>query len=388
MDFYRFRLPGFERPYTRQVRNKGLIVNPFLERVAADEIKETENEISELVRSAAIHALDQITFYLPSPNPKSFLREGKLQEIKDAAHSLGANLLVLNAELSPSQSGHIEDYLKMPVIDRTGLILEIFGRRASSKEGKLQVELAQLHYALPRIGGLGTVMSRLGGGIGSRGPGEQELERDRRKIRRRIEQVKTDLKRIEKHRSLLRSNRGKKGFMTVALVGYTNAGKSTLLNALTGSNALVEDKMFATLDPKTRRIENGKRKNYLFIDTVGLIRRLPHSLIESFHATLEEVSEADILIHVLDCSQANAKKFKATVEEVLEQIGASRIPALLALNKSDLASEDWKMEIEKLWPSGIMISAKNQEGLENLLLRLDEIAAKLKKWPEFNAKQS
>ncbi len=294
-----------------------------------------------------------------------------------------ANILICNIELTPTQAGNIEKFLNIPVIDRTGLILEIFGKRAQSKEGKLQVELAQLNYVLPRLGGLGTVMSRLGGGVGTRGPGEQELERDKRKVRRRIQKVKDDLKKVRKHRNLIRSGRKKKNLISIALVGYTNAGKSTLLNALTGSKAVAEEKMFATLDPKARMISNNGHNRFLFVDTVGFINHLPHTLIESFHATLEEASQSDILIHVLDISHPNYQYYKESVEEVLKEIKASDKPSFLALNKADLLEETDKRHIHNVCPEGVLISAKNGWGLNHLLLKLDHLAKTLPLQPRY-----
>ena len=234
------------------------------------------------------------------------------------------------------------------------------------------MELAQLHYALPRLAGLGGVMSRLGGGIGGRGPGEQELERDRRKIRLRIQRVKEELQRVEKHRHLIRSSRKRKNFVAVAIIGYTNAGKSTLLNALTGAESRVEDKMFATLDPLARLESAPNGRRVLFVDTVGFLKNLPHTLIESFHATLEEVSEADFLVHVLDVSNPKAAELKSAVEKVLKDIHAGDKSVLLALNKADLLDESQKKRVRSLWPEGLLVSAKEGWGLESLRAQVNK----------------
>lgn len=373
MDFYRFRLPGFEHAYTRSPRNRAYVAVLQVKRKSPGDLEEQTREIHELIRSASIKVLAGTRAFLPHPSPSHFVRQGKLTQIRDEAAKAGADILIFNVDLSPNQAGNIEAFTKIPVIDRTGLILEIFGRRAKSREGQLQVELAQLEYVLPRLGGLGTVMSRLGGGIGSRGPGEQELERDRRKVRRRILQVQSKLQDVRRHRELIRAGRKKKNFKTVAIVGYTNGGKSTLLNALTGAGTLVEDKMFATLDPKARMESVNGRRNLLFVDTVGFLRDLPHALIKSFHATLEEVAEADLLIHVLDAADTHTMDFHRAVENVLRELNAAEKPRVLALNKADLLDDTQKKRVQELFPEGILISSKDRLGLNHLLFQLEKM---------------
>ncbi len=370
MDLNRFRLPGLERGYSRAPRTKAFLVIIDTGGRPRAWLDESLAEITELVTSATMRVMGFVQARLEHPSPSHFLREGKLSEVRDRAREAGADILVLNVDLSPGQAGNVEKFTELPVEDRTGLILDIFGRRAKSRDGKLQVELAQLHYALPRIGGLGTVMSRLGGGIGTRGPGEQELERDRRKIRTRIQQVKKELEKVRNHRELLRAGRRRKNLVTAALVGYTNAGKSTLLNSLTGSAAGVEDKMFATLDPLTRAEKVNGRNDVLFIDTVGFLKDLPHTLVESFKATLEEVTEADVLIHVLDVSNPKAREQKEAVEKVLTEIGAAEKPLILALNKADLLDEDERRYAQAAWPEGMLISARDKLGLQGLSAKL------------------
>ncbi len=354
-----------------KIPNKAFLVIVEKSNPSQEVLEEDLREMKELAESASCRLLGAIQANVPHPSPSTYLREGKLAEVGAKAKAAGANVLYFNIELTPAQARNIEQEIKIKPVDRTGLILEIFGKRARSNEGKLQVELARLNYLLPRIGGLGGVLSRLGGGIGTRGPGEQELEWDRRKIRRRIQSIKKDLEKVRKHRELLRSGRKRKNFATVALVGYTNAGKSTLLNALTGADAYVEDKLFATLDPQTRIQNINGRNQVLFIDTVGFIRDLPHHLVEAFQATLEEVSEADVLIHVLDASSRHSAEYKRSVEKVLEEIHAAEKPQILALNKADLMDDELKRLVQERWPQGILVSAKMQLGLKGLLSRLE-----------------
>lgn len=337
-------------------------------------LEESTEEMKELTRSCSVEVTGVSQAHLPHPSPSHFLREGKLEEVRDLAKASGAKVLFFNVDLTPAQVRNIEKFTKLPAVDRTGLILDIFGRRAQTSEGKLQVELARLEYMLPRLGGLGVVFSRLGGGIGTRGPGETELETDRRKFRKRIQRVKEELKKVKKHRELLRAGRRRRNFTAVALVGYTNAGKSTLLNALTGASTYVEDKLFATLDTTTRVQTMNGRKDLLFIDTVGFLRDLPHGLIRAFHATLEEVSEADVLVHVLDASLPNPQDTKAAVEKVLEEIGAVKKPVILALNKADLLTEEAQSRIQTEWPAAILVSAREKLGLRSLLARIEELA--------------
>ncbi len=353
-------------------------------------LEESAEEMKELTRSALVEVVGVTQAHLLHPSPSHFVREGKLEEIRDAAKSAGANVLFFNVDLTPAQARNIEKFTKVPAVDRTGLILDIFGRRAQTSEGKLQVELARLEYMLPRLGGLGVVFSRLGGGIGTRGPGETELETDRRKFRNRIKRVKEELEKVKKHRELLRAGRRRRNFTTVALVGYTNAGKSTLLNALTGAESYVEDKLFATLDTTTRAQSINGRRDLLFVDTVGFLKDLPHSLIRAFHATLEEVSEADVLIHVLDVAAQSPQDAKAAVEKVLEEIGAGSKPVVLALNKADLLSEDAKVRIQHEWSGGVLVSAREKLGLRSLLAEIEkrvpkdkgEAGEKLSEMPE------
>ena len=336
-------------------------------------LRESYEEIKELTLSAGGEVAGATEARLERPSPSHYIREGKLAEIREKVAQERVNLLIFNVDLTPVQARNIEEAVGVRAVDRTGLILDIFARRAQTREGKLQVEVAQLNYLLPRLVGHGTILSRLGGGIGTRGPGEQKLEVDRRRLRERISRLKGELEKLEEHRKLVRKGRRRKDFLSVAIVGYTNAGKSTLLNALTGANALVEDKLFATLDPMTRLDKRNWRRDILFTDTVGFLRDLPHGLIEAFHSTLEEVTEADCAIHVLDISHPYADEQRQSVEKVLEEIGAGEKPAILALNKSDLITPEEVENMREKYPDGILISAKNRIGLDALHQRVESV---------------
>ncbi|MGN0682414.1 MAG: GTPase HflX [Oscillospiraceae bacterium] len=288
--------------------------------------------------------------------------EGKLEELAELCEKLEAGLVIFDCELTASQIRCLEDETKARVIDRTMLILDIFAGRAVSAEGKLQVELAQLRYRLPRLMGLGTSMSRLGGGIGTRGPGETQLETDKRHIRRRIDKLAAELKELELRRSYSRNRRKKDNVQIGAIVGYTNAGKSTLLNLLTGAGVLAEDKLFATLDPTSRAIELPDGRSLLLVDTVGLIRRLPHHLVEAFKSTLEEAACADIIIHVIDVSDPEAAEKSDVTLKTLAELGASEIPVVTVLNKCDKISESIPTDDKT-----VKISALKNEGIDELL---------------------
>ena len=336
-------------------------------------LRESYEEIKELTLSAGGEVAGASEVRLEHPSPSHYIREGKLAEIHQAVRKERAGLLIFNVDLTPVQARNIEESVGVRAVDRTGLILDIFARRARSREGKLQVEVAQLNYLLPRLTGQGVILSRLGGGIGTRGPGEQKLEVDRRRLRERIARLQEELEKLGKHRALIRKGRKRRDFFSVTLVGYTNAGKSTLLNALTGAEAFVEDKLFATLDPMTRATKGNGRKNILFTDTVGFLRDLPHGLIEAFRSTLEEVTEAEGLIHVLDVSHPYAEEQRLSVEKTLAEIGASSMPVILALNKCDLISpEDSRRVLEK-YPEGILISAKERVGLDTIYQKLETL---------------
>ncbi|HET6947121.1 MAG TPA: GTPase HflX [bacterium] len=295
-------------------------------------------ELARLAESAGAVVVGTLVQHRTKPVPATFLGRGKVEELKRLSGQLGADLVIADHELTPVQQRNLEDALDLKVIDRTALVLDIFARRAQTHEGRLQVELAQMTYLLPRLTGRGTALSRLGGGIGTRGPGETKLEVDRRRIRRRITDLRAQIGEIRQHRALQRKARREAHFPTVALVGYTNAGKSTLLNALTDAGVFVEDKLFATLDPTVRKVTLPNGRPVLLIDTVGFITRLPTQLVAAFRATLEEVTEADVLVHVVDGSHPDWQNQMRSVDKVLAELDAGDKPTIIAVNKTDQMS--------------------------------------------------
>ncbi len=333
----------------------------------AIDVRETALEMTELVQSALGTVIEVVTANVPHPSAKYFVREGKVHEIYEEVIKTQTNVLIFSVDLTPVQVRNLEKDCGVRVVDRTGLILDIFARRAVSADGKLQVELAQMEYLLPRLSGQGEAMSQQGGGIGTRGPGEQKLETDKRKIRKRISTIKERLEKLRVHRAQLRSGRRQKGLLQVAIVGYTNAGKSTLLNALTGANAYAENKLFATLDPKTRIYKDETGSNILFTDTVGFIRDLPHALVKAFHATLEESLEADLILIVLDASSERVMENKRVAENVLKELGAESKKTILVLNKIELLTDSEKLRVQDLFPNATSISAKERFGLKELI---------------------
>ena len=336
-------------------------------------------ELKELVVSAGAKVLKEFIARRERIEPACYIGKGKMDEIAQACVETGANLVVLNNDLSGTQQRNLEEVIGKKVIDRTQLILDIFARRAHSNEGKAQVELAQLLYLLPRLTGKGIHLSRLGGGIGTVGPGEKKLEVDRRRIRDRIFRLKKELENLRSRRDMIRKKRERFSLPTIAIIGYTNVGKSTLLNALTASDVKVQDKLFSTLDPTVRRYSLPDKRNVLFVDTVGFIDQLPHNLVEAFKATLEEVVEADLLLHLIDVSHPKAKEQSGAVYKVLEEIGVKGKPIVSVLNKIDKVTD--KGVIEKamaFFPDPIAISAVKKQGFEGLVKAIgDRLQAKI-----------
>lgn len=331
------------------------------------------DELEELAKTAGSKVLAKIIQKKEKPDPATYIGSGRLREIRDFCRDNEADLIIFDCELSPSQQRNVENFTDVRVIDRTTLILDIFAARARSKEGRIQVELAQLKYSLPRLGGKGTELSRLGGGIGTRGPGETKLESDRRHIRRRIEALSAELKEIEKRRIRMRSRREKTGIESVAIVGYTNAGKSTLMNTLTNAGVLAQDKLFATLDPTARALTLPDGRQVMLIDTVGLVRRLPHELVEAFKSTLEEAAAAHVILNVCDASSPECSEHLEVTQKLLKELGCESTPVISVMNKCDLVDNIYDMPaIGKT----VMISALQGKGLDRLLKEIEKALPK------------
>ena len=360
-------------------RESALLIG--LERPGHDRwaVKDSLEELRELAVSAGAEVLDVISQKRDSPAAATFIGTGKVEELAVRCRDTGANLVIFDDDLSPAQGRNLSEILglNVKVIDRTELILDIFAQRARTREGKIQVELAQLHYMLPRLAGLWTHLSRQRGGVGSRGPGEQQLEVDRRRVQEKIHRLEDALDEVRKNRRIERGGRQRLHWPLVSIIGYTNSGKSTLMNKLTGAGVLAEDKLFATLDPTARKLRLPNNQNILISDTVGFLRKLPHHLIESFKATLEEVVEADLLLHVIDASHPQAREQAKAVEIVLKELDAWGKPTLVALNKIDKLENTAALVegFQREFNQAVPISAKTGENLDALR---DEIANRLK----------
>jgi len=372
----------FQREYVaRQVdpdHDRVLLVGLQSNKLTAQQFTDGLQELARLVETAGGEVLDTVTQKRPHPHPQTVVGEGKVQEIARSAQTMGANLVVFNRDLSPTQVRNLETQVGIRVVDRTEVILDIFAQRARSGAGKLQVELAQLEYMLPRLAGRGQAMSRLGGGIGTRGPGETKLETERRSIQRRISRLQREVNQLQAHRSRLRQRRQHQEVPSIAVVGYTNAGKSTLLNVLTNADVYTADQLFATLDPTTRRLTvpdalTQEPQPILLTDTVGFIHELPPSLVDAFRATLEEVTEADALLHVVDLSHPAWQSQIRAVMSILSQMPIAPGPALLAFNKIDQVDGATLTLAQEEHPQAVFISASENLGLQTLRLRLGHL---------------
>ena len=369
-----------EERVKKAIERGGIVEEAEKVMLISTDSEESLDELASLAETAGAMVITRVLQNRMKPDPATYIGSGKAEELQLTCQAMEIDLAILDDELTGAQQRNLENALGVRVIDRTALILDIFAQRAQSAEGKLQVELAQMKYRLPRLQGMGAALSRLGGGIGTRGPGETRLEVDRRRIRRRIDDLENQLKEIKKQRDLRRARREKTGQVTVALVGYTNAGKSTLLNALSGADVLVEDKLFATLDPVLRRVELPENRECLVVDTVGFIRKLPHPLVQAFRSTLEEALYADLLVIVSDLSSPNYRQQRETVFQVLSELGAGDKPILEALNKADRAKISGMIEPA----DAILISAKNGDGLESLKSEISRRIATLRHQVELN----
>lgn len=380
-----FQAAGFETSQFQQVESQGdrvLLVGLMTEDMSTQQFEYSLSELARLVESAAGEVVGTVQQKRSRPHPQTVVGQGKIEEIAQMAHQQGANLIVFDRDISPSQARNLEAEIGgIPVVDRTGVILDIFAQRAKSQAGKLQVELAQLEYMLPRLRGRGQEMSRLGGGIGTRGPGETKLETERRAIQRRIAQLQQEVNQLQEHRARLRQQRQQQEIPSIALVGYTNAGKSTLLNVLTNAEVYTADRLFATLDPTTRKLvitdpETQERRTILLTDTVGFIHELPPPLVDAFRATLEEVTQADALLHVVDLSHPAWESHIASVEEVLAEMPAIPGQALIAFNKVDRVDSETLALAQQKYPEAVFISATQRLGLETLRQRLLQLIDK------------
>jgi GTPase len=352
-------------------RERALLAALKLPKQHRFEVEESLDELGRLAESAGAEVVGRMTQERRAPTPRLYFGKGKVDELKASSEREGANLMISDDALSPVQERNLGGSLGLKVIDRTALILDIFAQRARTMEGKLQVELAQLSYLLPRLVGQWKHLERLGGGIGTRGPGETQLESDRRMIRHRIEKIRGELGRVRVHRRLLRDRRKAAGVPVVALVGYTNAGKTTLLNHLTGSEHTAADRLFVTLDPAARLVSRASRAPFILTDTVGFIRKLPHQLVAAFKATLEELEEADVLLHVVDASHPGLEEQMEAVEALLGELELGHRPTIVALNKVDRLEPGAALGalVERF--DGVAVSARTGEGMDALLDRIE-----------------
>jgi GTP-binding protein HflX len=365
----------------RQLRLENVVLIGVYAGNSLEEAENSMRELAALAETAGAVVLDGLLQRKPHPDPSTYLGRGKVQELADVVRALGADTVVADTELAPSQRRALEDAVKVKVIDRTAVILDIFSQHAKSREGKAQVELAQLEYLLPRLRGWGESMSRQAGGqvggsgsgMGSRGPGETKIELDRRRIHTRMALLRKKIKNFAPAREAKRANRDRFAVPSVAIAGYTNAGKSSLLNRLTKAGVLVENALFATLDPTVRRSRTPDGRVFTLADTVGFVRNLPHQLVEAFRSTLEEVGASDVIVHVVDASHPDPAAQLATVRDVIGDVGARDLPEIVAFNKSDLVDDDRRMLLRGLEPNGVFVSARTGAGIDELTERIAEL---------------
>jgi GTP-binding protein HflX len=359
----------------RQVRLERVVLAGVWTEGTLEDAERSMQELARLAETAGSVVLEGLIQRRDKPDPATYLGSGKARELRDAVLSTGADTVICDGELTPGQLRQLEDLVKVKVVDRTWLILDIFAQHASSREGKAQVSLAQMQYLLPRLRGWGESLSRQAGGraggatggVGTRGPGETKIETDRRRIRAQMTKLRRELKEMEKSRTTQRQSRRQSGTPAVAIAGYTNAGKSSLLNRLTGAGVLVEDSLFATLDPTVRRCTSPGGREFTLADTVGFVRHLPHALVEAFRSTLEEVTSADLILHVVDGSDSAPEVQIAAVREVLNEIGAGGVRELIVINKADAADPELLSRLRRWEPDSVVISARTGEGLAGLL---------------------
>ena len=357
------------------VRQRALLVGTGVGAPDAEAARESLAELALLTDTAGADVVESVLQRRDTPDPATYIGSGKAEELRTVAEGLDVDLVVFDDELTPAQQRNLERLFGRDVVDRVALILDIFAQHATSQEGMVQVELAQLRYRLPRLRGRGLELSQQGAGIGTRGPGETQLEVDRRRILRRVAKLEHDLEHLARTRATQRKARRRRAIRSIALVGYTNAGKSTLLNRLTAAHARVEDRLFSTLDPTTRRLRLPGGEIAVLSDTVGFVRRLPHQLVEAFRSTLEEVVDADLLVHVVDGSAADAAPQIDAVHAVLREIGAGEVPELVAVNKIDVADPSGVDALVLTHPGAVPVSAATGEGVEKLL---DAVSARLR----------
>ena len=363
----------------RQLRLEKVVLVGVYSGGSLEDAENSLHELAALAETAGAAVLDGVLQRRPNPDPATYLGRGKVEELRDIVQAVGADTVVADTELAPSQRRALEDAVKVKVIDRTAVILDIFSQHAKSREGKAQVELAQLEYLLPRLRGWGESMSRQAGGqvsggagMGSRGPGETKIELDRRRIHTRMAKLRREIAGMKAARDTKRARRERRSVPAVAIVGYTNAGKSSLLNRITRAGVLVENQLFATLDATVRRTETTGGMPYTIADTVGFVRNLPHQLVEAFRSTLEEVQQADLIVHVVDASHPDPAGQIRTVRDVIGEVDAASIPEIIAFNKSDLISDERRMELRGLEPRAVFVSAATGEGIDALLERIED----------------